>query len=84
MEDEIHLVLRQKDKVGNVVFDEMEILVPGQMGNVGHVARDEIIDRDYSVAFGQKSVSQMRSEESGTASDNRDGLFCAVGHFGFS
>jgi hypothetical protein len=74
MENEIYLLLRQKDKIGNVMADEPIILIASQMPNVGNVSRDQIVDRDNTMSFSQQSVGQMRAEKSGAPGYNGNGF----------
>src|SRR5712692_1135186 len=80
MEHVIDLVFRQENEIGNVVLDEMEILVPGQVANVRRVARDQIVDRNDAMAFRQQTIGQMRSQKTSAASHNRNGLRLYLGH----
>ncbi len=59
MENVIKIFFRQKNEVRDVVFDELIILVPGEMFDVGKIASDEIIDRNDAMTFRKQSVGQM-------------------------
>ena len=52
------------------MLDELVILVPRQVGDVGEVARDEIIDRDDAMPFRQEPVGEMRSQKPRPAGDD--------------
>ena len=65
------------------MFDEPEILVPGEMPNVRRVARDQIIDRNDAMPFRQKSIHQMRTEKTRAAGHDGNGLGAFSGHLGF-
>src|SRR5216684_141499 len=80
MEHVIDLVFRQETEIGNVVLDEMEILVPGQMPNVRRVPCNQIVDRDDAMTFRQEPIGQMRSQKTSAASHNRNGLRLYLGH----
>ena len=70
-------------KVGNVVLDETEIGIAGEMPNVGRVAGDQIVDGNDAVTFAQQPVGKVRSEKTSATSNNGDRFFFAAGHFGF-
>ena len=74
MEDEIDLLFRQKNKIGNVVPDEAIIFVPCQMPDVCHIPSDQIVDRDDAMTFGQQAIGQMRSQKSGATGYDGNGL----------
>ena len=61
------------DELGDVVVDELEMFVAGEMGDVVGVARDEVVDGDDAMAFGEESVDEMGAEEAGAAGDDGDG-----------
>jgi len=79
MKDVIEFFVRQKNEIGNVVFDEMKILVAGKMTDVCRIAGNQIVDRDHAVTFGKKSVDQVRSQKTRATGDNRN-RFRAGGH----
>ena len=70
----IDLILLQHDEARDVVFDEPEVFVAGEMSNVCQIPSDEIVDSDDAVAFRQKSVHQMRAEKTRTAGDDGNGM----------
>ena len=74
MEDEVDLLFGQEDKIGNVVPDEAIVFVPCQMADVCHIPRNQIVDRNDAMTFGQQAIGQMRSEKSGATGDNGNGL----------
>src|SRR5260370_7254260 len=80
MKDVIEFFVRQKNKIGNIVLDEMKILVAGEMPDVGRIARDQIVDRDHTVTFGEKSIDQMRSQKTRATGNNRNGFGFLLGH----
>jgi hypothetical protein len=47
------------------VFDKKETLVPGQVFDVSGFAGNKIIHGNNGVAFGQKTITQMRTEKAG-------------------
>ncbi len=70
MENVIEFFFRQENEVRDVVLDEREILVAGEMLDVLEVAGDEIIDRDDAMTFRQQPVGQMRPEKTGPTGDD--------------
>ena len=56
MKHVIQFRVRQKNKIGDVVLDEMEIWIAGKMPDVRRIAGNEIIDRDNAMPFFQKTV----------------------------
>ena len=53
MENVIDFFIRQENEIGNIVFDELEILVASQMSDVCGVACNQIVDRDDAMTLGQ-------------------------------
>ena len=53
MKNVINFFVRKEDEIGNVVLNEMVIFVTGQMPNVGHITRDQIVDRDDAMILRQ-------------------------------
>ena len=49
--------------------DELEAIVADQMGDVVRVARDEVVEADDVVPFGEKPIAEMRAEEARRAGD---------------
>src|SRR5437016_7586277 len=78
MKNVIDFFFRQKNEIRNVMFDETEILVAREMGNVRGVTGDQIVNGNNAMTFRQKSIHQMRAEKTRPASDdgNRLGTFC--------
>jgi len=48
-------------------LNETVVLIACQMLDVGGAAGDEVVDRDNAMPFREKSVRQVRSEESRAA-----------------
>ena len=69
MENVIDLV-RDEDVARDVVLDEPEILVAREMRDVRRVPRDEVIDRDDPMPFGEQPIRQMRSQKPRPARDD--------------
>ena len=65
MEDVVHAA-GEVDVLRHVVVDELEILVAGEVGDVVGIPRDEVIDGDDVMAFGEETVGEMRAEKAGT------------------
>jgi hypothetical protein len=76
----IEFFVRQKNEIGNVVLDEMKILVAGEMADVRGVAGDEIVDRNDAMTFRQQPVRQMRSQKTRATGDNRNGFGFFLSH----
>ena len=74
MEDEVDLLFGQEDKTGNVVPDKAIIFVPGKMADVCNIPSDQIVDRNDAMTLGQKAIGQMRSEKTGAAGHDGNGL----------
>ena len=70
----VDLLFRNEDEVRDVVLNESEILVPGEMANVRRVTGDEIVDGDDAMTFSQKPVYEMRAEKTSTSGDDRNRL----------
>ena len=51
----VDLLFREEDEVRDVVFDEPEILVPGEMADVRRVTGDQIVDGDDAMTFSPKA-----------------------------
>ena len=47
----------------NIVFDEAELVVPRQVLNIGHVARDQVIQTDDLMSLPQQIITEMRSQK---------------------
>jgi len=58
------------DELRDVMADELEVFVAGEMGDVVRVARDEVVDGDDAMAFGKETVDEMGAEEAGAAGDD--------------
>ena len=56
MKHVIQSCVRQKNKIGDVVLDEMKIWTAGEIPDVRRIAGNEIIDRDDAVTVFQKTV----------------------------
>src|SRR4051812_14912953 len=72
VKNEIHVV-RQKDVVRDVVFDELVVLIARKVLDVCGVAGNEVVDPDDAVAFCEKAISEVGTEESGAAGDDGGG-----------
>jgi hypothetical protein len=70
----VDLLFREEDKIRDVVFNELEILVPGEMADVRRVTGDQVVNGDDAMTFSQKPIYEMRAEETGTSGHNRNGL----------
>ena len=72
MKNVIEFFFRQENETRDVVFDEGEILVAGEVFDVLEIAGDKIIDRDDAMPFRQEPVGQMRTEKTRAAGDDRN------------
>ena len=80
MKNVIDFFVWQENEIRDVVLDEVKIFVAGKVSNVGHVAGDQIIDRNDAMTFGQEPVAQMRTEKTGAAGHDRNGAGFCGGH----
>jgi hypothetical protein len=60
MEDVIN-VPGDKNKIGDIVSDEAEMLISSQMGQVVFVSGDEVVQPDHIMTFGDKPIGQVRT-----------------------
>ena len=74
MKHVVDLLFGKKDKVRDIVFNEQEILVSGEMRDVRGVACDEIVDGNDPMTFSQKPVYEMRPEKTRSSGYDRNGL----------
>jgi hypothetical protein len=58
------------------MFNELEILIPGQVANVRCVAGDQIVDGNDPVTFRQQSIAQMRSQKTSGAGYDGNSVLC--------
>ena len=58
MEDILHRSV-DEDVVRHVVFDEREVGVPDEMGNIARITGDEIVDRRDAMSFAEQSVAEV-------------------------
>jgi hypothetical protein len=56
-----------EDEVGDVVLDEAEVLSTGQVGDVLDLPGDQVVNHDDLMAFGEQAITQMGTDEPGTA-----------------
>ena len=82
MKNVIDFFFRQEDEIGDVVLDELEVFVAGEMPNVRGVASDQVIDCDGAMTFGQQSISQVRPQKASAAGHDRNGILGAHWHSG--
>ncbi len=66
------------DIVRDVILDERKILVSCQMRNIISGSRDQIVHADDLVAFGQKSITQVRPQKTSRAGDQNTHDECAI------
>lgn len=68
MQDVIQLS-RHMHKGTDIVVVKLKLRELKQMGEVVHIARDQVVHADDMVAFLDKAVAQMRAQKSGGAGD---------------
>ena len=68
MQDEVHWPI-DVDVLGHVVADELEVPV-AEVGDVGPVAGQQVVDADDRVAAVEQRFAQVRSNEPGRAGDD--------------
>src|SRR4051812_884963 len=66
----IEFVFRQENEIRNVVLDELEIRIAGEMTDVCGVAGDQVVDRDDAMTFREQAIRQMRSQKTRAAGDD--------------
>ena len=62
MQDDIHR-FGQVYVIGNIVENETETLVAGQVGDVIAAAGDEVVHGDDAVAIREQAITEMRADE---------------------
>ena len=60
----------QKNELGNVLLDELEIGMASQVRNIVNTAGDEVVDANDSVATRQQQIRKVRPQETGRTGDN--------------
>ena len=74
MKNIIDFFFREENETGNVMLNEMVILVSGQVPDIGRIARDQIVDRDNAMTFRQQAIRQVRPQKTGGAGNDGDWL----------
>ena len=64
----------QEKEFRDVLFEELEIPVAAEVGDVVHAASDEVVNADDLVAAREEEIGQVRAEEAGGTGDHGDGL----------
>ena len=59
------------DVIRDIILDELKLRIPDEVGNVGGIAGDEVIDADDAVPLGDQAIAEVGTEES-----------CATGYDG--
>ena len=70
MQDVVHLP-RQEDVLRDVLPDEPQGVVPGQVRDVVDRPRQQIVDARDAVSLAEKGVAQMAAQEPRAAGDDR-------------
>ena len=68
VQDEVHGSV-DVDVAGDVVADEFEVAA-AEVGEVGEVAREQVVDADDGMAAIEERFAEVRSDESGGAGDD--------------
>ena len=68
MEDIVDLAFDGKI-IRDVILDKLKLRIPHQMGNVGRIACNEVVDTDYGVPLSDEAITEMRTEETGSPGD---------------
>ena len=70
MQDIVHRPIHGQ-VLRHVMFDQWNFGLPARWRDVFGSARDEVIDGDDFMAFGQKSLAQVGADKAATARDQR-------------
>jgi hypothetical protein len=65
----VDFVELEKDRVVDVVADELEIRFVEQVGDVVFLAGEEVVEADDVMALGDEAIAEVRAEEAGAAGD---------------
>ena len=65
----VDLVHLEPQRLDDVVAEELEVRLREQMGDVGLLAREEVVDADHVVPLGDQSFAEVAAEEAGAARD---------------
>lgn len=57
--------------LGHVVLDKRKPLVSEEMGDIVHVARDQVVHADDVMSFFDKKIAEVASEEARPAGNQR-------------
>lgn len=69
MENEVYRPV-DRDEVGDVMLDELEVWMRAKVGEVGFRTGDEVIDADHPMAFVEKPIAEMGTEKPRAAGNN--------------
>jgi hypothetical protein len=65
----VNFINFQKQRMNNVVANQLKVRLVQQMSDVRLLAGEEVVDTDDVMSFGNQPLGQVRAEESGAASD---------------
>ena len=65
----VDLVDLEPQRLDDVVAEELEVGLREEMGDVGLLAREEVVDADHVVALGDQPLAEVAAEEAGASSD---------------
>ena len=88
MPDEVHRLV-EKEKLRDVLLDELEVPVAGKVGDVLDGAGNEVVNADNTMAAGEQQVGQVRAKKTRGAGDDAGGRVAggggvAAGGMGFT
>jgi hypothetical protein len=52
------------DIIAHIMFDEFELLMTHEMGDIVHIACDQIVHADHIMSFADEAISQVGAQES--------------------
>ena len=61
-----------EDEIRDIVVKKLETIMTEEMGYIGNISGDQVIDANDPMPLGKKAIAKVRAEESGTASNNAD------------
>ena len=65
----VDLVHLQPERLDDVVAEELEVGLREEVGDVGFLAREKVVDADHVVSQGDQPFAEVAAEEAGAASD---------------
>ena len=65
----INLIDLEQDGFDDIMAQQLELMIAEQVQNVFAPPGEEIVETDDFLSFGDQAIAQVRTNESGTASD---------------